>query len=178
MSWTFGGLLMQKDFSQHLDEFLSLVHHREGTRGSKISFNSALSVKGNEAALGVINHCTVLINEYLPYDCSFTPGKASAYDNRLAAASATTPILIFLLDGISGTYGYSLFQDGERIRRWAADPGTVLCDEGDPVEFEKAFIDDPRADSEQRVLAAIEHYLSKTFVSLIRDEHALLYKLV
>jgi hypothetical protein len=173
MSWTFGGLLMQADFSQHLDEFLLLVHQGNGISGDKISFNSALSLKGDHAAAGVINNCTVLLNEYLPYDCSFTPGVESNYDKRLASASARAGILVFLLDGISGTYGYSFFDSGKRVRRWAVDPGSVLCNEGETLEFENT----PETDPEKRVLAAIEYYLSKSFVSLMRDSEAILYKL-
>jgi hypothetical protein len=170
MSWTFGGLLIKKNYTGKLDEFLALTWQPLAISESKLSLYESVLLKGQQAAVGVVNECTVLFNEGLPYDCSFDEGEESDYDKQLAAASMEATILVFLLDGISGTYGYSIFNNGKRVRRWAADPRAVLCDEGEVMEFEN------RGDNEERVFASMEYYLKTPFATLFRDNEKIFYK--
>lgn len=170
MSWTFGGLLIQKDYTGKLDEFLALTRQPSSISEWRLSLYESVLLKGQQAAVGVVNGCTVLINEVLPYDCSFVEGEDSDYDKQLATASAKGAILVFVFDGISGTYGYSVFNNGKRIRRWAADPGIILCDEGESMEF------DNKTDHEERVFAAMGYYLQASFSGLFRNNEKIFYK--
>lgn len=181
MSWKFGGLVMQKNFSKKLEGIFETLGRAPIFSGTILSFRESLNVKGNQSAAGSINQNTILLNEFLPYDCSFTPGKESGFDKKLASVSKEGPILVFFLDGTSGTYGFSVFEDGERTRRWAAIGVDILCNEGEYLEAETFFIagieksDVYDSEEEARVIKVVESFMEADFSVLLKNENLKFY---
>ena len=177
MSWKFGGLVVKKDFSKNLESFFELLGRSQQFSGTIVSFREALNVKANQSAVGSIKDATVLLNEYLPYDCSFTAGKETAFDKKLASISAGVEILAFFLDGTSGTYGFSVFNEGERKRQWAATEEEILCNEGEYLPVESTFIAgiestaDFKSEEEARVIRVLEEFIGADFSVLIKNEN-------
>jgi hypothetical protein len=181
MSWKFGGLVMQKDFSKKLEGFFETLGRTQKFSGTILSFRESLGIKGNQSAAGSIEQNTILLNEFLPYDCSFTPGIESGFDKKLANVSKEGLILVFFLDGTSGTYGFSVFENGERIRRWAATEEDILCNEGEYLDVELPFIagmentGEYACGEEARMIGVFENYIQADFSMLIKNEDLKFY---
>ena len=177
MSWKFGGLVIKKDFSKNLEGFFELIGRSQQFSGTTVSFREALNVKASQSAVGSIKQSTLLLNEYLPYDCSFTAGKESAFDKKLASVSNEGALLAFFLDGTSGTYGFSFFESGERKRQWASTGEEILCNEGDFLPVESAFIagientDDFESEEEARIIRVLEEFIEADFSMLVKNDN-------
>ncbi len=181
MSWKFGGLVMQKDYSKGLEDIFETLGRAQRFSGTILSFRESLNVKGAQSAAGSINKKAIVLNEFLPYDCSFTPGKESGFDKKLASVSRDGAILVFFLDGSSGSYGFSVFEDGEKKRRWAATEEEILCNEGDYLEVESSFIagientSTYNSEEEARVIKVLESFMEADFSALLKNEKLKFY---
>jgi hypothetical protein len=181
MSWKFGGLVIKKDFSKNLEGIFETLGRAQKFSGTILSFRESLNVKGAQSAAASVNQTTLLFNEFLPYDCSFTSGRESGFDKKLATISAEAPILVFFLDGTSGTYGFSFFEEGERKRQWAATGENVLCNAGEHLDAETPFLigtantEQYSSDEEARVIQVIEDFVQVEFSKLVNNETVKFY---
>lgn len=126
------------------------------------------------SAIGVVGTGTILINHFLPYDCSFEPGGTSPLDRRLAPLSEEGPLLAFYLNGHAGYYGFSLFEGGARVRRRATSPAAVAVDEGAPLPQEAPY-PPGHTDDEARLFALSKRFLGARLDRLIMDSEDELY---
>lgn len=177
MSWTIGGMIIKMNFSGDCHKPLALIGRHGEFTGRMINFEGALALDNNRTAVGTVSNSTIIINEFLPYDCSFTTGKKSVFDHKLEYITAKEKITItvFIMDGISGTYGYSIFEDGKRVRRWAAMSEEILCNEGAEQAFEKDYTtiltgQAEQSGDEQKLINMIEFFLDQSFISLLEDD--------
>jgi hypothetical protein len=139
MSLNFGAILIQAAVTPPEDLLPQLGVQRVEAAG-QISLGDAIRSSFEHTAIGYYQQHTIVINHLLPSGCSFTPGKESALDERLAhLSSASGFVLCFSLDGHSSSAGFSVFAEGQRIRRRAVDSTSVLVDDGDPLPPERAF---------------------------------------
>jgi hypothetical protein len=179
MSWNFGGIAVEKDYVDSVEAITGLLNELDIYRiitDNEFDFMKACSNANTGTAAGTVNGHTLLIDHTLPYDCSFTAGEESMLDKKLAQFSQKTAALVFFLDGISDTYGFSFFKNGKRERRWSVQPGDILCDEGDYIEAEVPFIagtistmNQYASESEARTIAVLESFLQIKFNELVRD---------
>ena len=182
MGWTFGGIAVKNNHSGSFQSLLGALNLRRTDTGNRFNFSSALSQKNTGTAIGIINDCTVLLDPLLPYDCSYTEDEESRFDKTLTLFSKEAETLVFMLDSISGTYAFSFLGEGECKRKWAAEPGNILCNEGDYLEAEVPFITGNASalrryssEGEARVFAVIESFLGVGFDGLTKDNQNLFH---
>jgi|JI10StandDraft_1071094.scaffolds.fasta_scaffold66638_2 hypothetical protein len=94
-------------------------------------YESATSREYDDYACTVENGRTVLLGRAL--------GLSQTDEDLRAAASATSArrgeVLLFWLNDASGTYQFSVFRAGHRVRCWSQGEG-MHDDEGEPLEVE------------------------------------------
>jgi len=183
MSWTFGGLAVHKNYSGNYAQLLEEMGLRRQDSGIEFPVEMALSSSNMGTAVRALGDLTILFDHYLPYDCSYVPGELTRFDNQLIRFSGQADILVFLLDGFSETYGFSLFQKGKLARRWATGPGNISCDEGDLLNAEVPFNNDDAVVvpdflstiDEARVIKVMEEFFSLSFGSILSDQDNLFH---
>ena len=181
MSWKFAGIIFKKDYGAACPELLGRlgVEYSRSTGG--YTFAEAVSRANRATALGVVNGQTMLLDHLLPYDCAYELGKEGRLDELLRPLSVEgDDILNYIVDGVSGTYCFSCFSQGQRIRRWATEPGNVWCDEGKPVAGE-APLDEALAPifaastDEAHLLAVWAAFSGISFQELVHNDSPLFY---
>jgi len=182
MSWKFAGIIFKKDYRGSYPNLLDRLGVEFYQSAEGFTFSHAINRENQATALGFVNGNTMLLHHLLPYDCSYEPGRSGPLDGVLEALSLEADIMNYIIDGVSGTYCFSVFSGGKRIRRWAVEPGNVLCDEGEPVAAEAATItrgpsiDDSLPDifamseDEAHIFAVWEAFLGVSFQELVQSE--------
>jgi hypothetical protein len=182
MSWKFAGINFKTDYRGSYPDLLKRLGVEFHQSGEGFTFSDAISRDNQATALGFVNGSTMLLHHFLPYDCSYEPGEEGQLDDALEALSLEGAIMNYIIDGVSGTYCFSVFSGGKRIRRWAVEPGKVLCNEGEPVAGESATItrnpsiDDSLPDifamseDEAHIFAVWEAFLGVSFQELVKSE--------
>lgn len=185
MSFSFGGMAVNKDYSGKFEALLDKLGIARKATGSGFSMTRAISGVNGGSAIAAFNGQTLLFDQLLPYDCSFSPGEESRLDKRLAAYAVEESVLVFMLDGISETYGFSLFEQGKRRRRWGIQPKGLLCDDGELLKPESAFIAGNinyenifSTPGEMRVIAVLEYFLKADFNELLTNENRIYHLFV
>jgi hypothetical protein len=166
MSWKFGGIYFKKDFSEEMDAFCREMKWKCKSMEGEVVFSDAVRSAFNGSALGVINGATLLHNNLMPYDCSFEKSKWFQLDEKLKNFSAQADVLCFFLDGITSTYGLSLFSRKKRIRCRGVFNGEVLFDDGETLAGES---DD--ANEEERIFSLMRTFTGKEFHSMVNDNN-------
>jgi hypothetical protein len=182
MSWKFAGIAFARSYAANPRDLLRRLGLPDADPGAELTFAEATSRRNEGTAVGIVNGRTLLLDHLLPYDCAYEPGREGPLDERLRSLSVGGDILNFVCDGASGTYCFSLFRQGERIRRWAGDPDGVSCDEGSPLAAEAELPADTRAANalaagiyatnfgEIRQFAVWEAFLGVAFEELVQDD--------
>lgn len=181
MSWKFAGVLFEQEFGNQFPVLLERLGVERHYSSRRCSFFDAIRADNEATALAIVNGRTVLVDKFLSYDCSYEPGQSSGLDRLLGSLSGDRNILNFIVDGVSGTYCFTLFSRGRRIRRWATEPGNIWCDEGQPLLAESQQQSEVSAnneelpfstmnDDEAHLLAVWEDFLGLSFQDLLRDD--------
>ena len=182
MSWKFAGINLKKDYHGAYPDLLNKLGFEFHQSGEGFTFSDAIRRENQAIALGFVNGSTMALHHLLPYDCSYEPGEEGRLDGALEALSLECDIMNYIIDGVSGTYCFSVFSGGKRIRRWAVEPGSVLCNEGKPVAGETATItrnpsrDDSLPDifamseDEAHIFAVWEDFIGVSFQELVQSE--------
>lgn len=165
MSLSFGAILIETSITPPEDLLQQLGLSRLRASG-QISLNDATRTDFMDTALGYYRQHTIVINRLLPYDCSFEPEGVSELDQRLEQLSVNGLVMCFYLDGRTGSSGFSLFWEGQRIRRRAVDPVHLSIDEGEPLEAELSFAASSRND-EERIFALSKVVLGEPLDTLM-----------
>ncbi|MCK9397688.1 MAG: hypothetical protein M0Q44_19120, partial [Methylobacter sp.] len=147
------------------------------------TFADAISRENQAVALGQVNDNTLLLHHFLSYDCSYEPGSEGRLDELLMPLSLEGDIMNYIVDGVSGTYCFSLFSNGVRTRRWAAEPGKIWCNEGEPRtnETSSALKKAPpldifsMSDDENRLFAVWEAFIGISFQELVQNDTSLFH---
>lgn len=183
MSWKFAGIIFKKNYKTTYPELLKQLEVQYSQSAEGFTFADAISRENQATALGQVNDNTLLLHHFLPYDCSYEPGAEGRLDDLLIPLSSEGDIMNYIVDGVSGTYCFSLFSAGKRIRRWAAEPGKTWCNEGNTMEYEtsSAFKTDSPLDifsmieDEARLFAVWEAFTGISFQKLVQDDAPLFH---
>ncbi len=187
MSWKFAGIIFQKNYQDSYPELLQLLEIKYYQSAEGFTFADAIGRENQATALSIVNGNTMLLNHLIPYDCSYEPGGEGRLDDILAALSDEANIMNYIVDGVSGTYCFSLFSKGARIRRWAVEPGRVLCDEGELVDGEVSKISQNAlagnslpdifvmSEDEAHLFGVWEAFLGVSFQELVQNETPLFH---
>lgn len=182
MSWKFAGIIFKKSYRSRYEDLLARLGVTGQLVGHAYPFAEAIQRKVGETAVGVVHGKTLLLDHLLPYDCSYEPGEEGPLDGVLAELSENGDVLNYIFDGVSGTYCFSLFRLGKRVRRWATEPGHVLCDEGEPLAAEQqaaSKIEEvdkelpeifAMTEDEARLFSVWEWFCGVSFQGLLQDE--------
>ena len=187
MSWKFAGISFKKAYQTSYPDLLKRLGVKYTQSAGGFSFSDAIDRANQATALGGVNAHTMLLHPLLPYDCAYEPDVEGRLDAILAALSLEGDILNYIIDGVSGTYCFSLFSKGIRTRRWATEPGKVWCDEGEPVSGEAPAVSQPAAtepalpalfamsEDEAHLFAVWEAFIGVSFQELVRDDTSLFH---
>ena len=166
MSWKFGGIYFKKDFSHEMDAFCHEMKWKCTPMDGVFLFSDVVKSAFTGSAIGVINGSTLLHNNFIPYDCSFEKGKWFQLDEKLKNFSTQADVLCFFLDGITSTYGLSLFSRKKRIRCRGVFNGEVLFDDGETLGKESGDVDE-----EERIFSLMETFTKRGFHSMVKDNN-------
>ena len=152
---------------RHDEDILAAIGYRGPSLAGDVSISDACEREFRDTAVFQYAEKVIVVDQFKPYDHAYSPGETNAFDKKLAAISSDGTAFTAFLDGVSGTYGYSLYQQGERRRRWAVTPGEILVDEGDPLTAESA---ERASDPEERIFAIIQDLIGVAFNDLLTED--------
>lgn len=187
MSWKFAGIVFKKDYKDSHPDLLKSLEVKYSWSAGGFSFSDAISRENQATALGSVNGETMLLHHFIPYDCSYEPEEEGRLDNILAKLSLQGDIMNYIIDGVSGTYCFSLFSKGVCIRRWATEPGKVWCNEGklvkgeEPAISKNAMVDYSlpnifvMSEDEAHLFAVWEAFLGVFFQELVQNDEPLFH---
>jgi|GEM_PF-1915165 len=187
MSWKFAGIIFKEDYQDAYPDLLKQLEIKYHQSAEGFTFSDAISRDNQATALGIVNGNTLLLNHLIPYDCAYEAGEEGRLDKILISLSLEGDILNYIVDGVSGTYCFSLFSNGIRTHRWAVEPGKVWCNEGNPVKgemppvSEDALTDNTlpdifaRSEDEAHLFAVWEDFIGVSFQELVQNDTLLFH---
>ena len=163
------GLYIIKLPGKRTDEDIleSLGYRRPSLKGD-ISIRAACDRGFRDTAVFRYAGKVIIVDHFKPYDHSYSPGETNPFDKMLSATSMNGTGFTAFLDGVSGTYGYSLYEQGECRRKYAVTPNETLVDEGDALTAESA---EEEGDPEQRIFAIIQGLIGVDFSDLVSENN-------
>lgn len=138
MSWKFAGIIFQ---DQDKNNVLESFKHLEKTNSS-VDFNEALKSSFKEYGIGKINQAVVIFNHILPYESDYGMKTLSKLDETLATLSKNSKALCFFIDGVTDTYGISLFENGVKVRSKQSISGSPSINYGAKLPEEETNKED------------------------------------
>ncbi len=169
MGYALGGVLFAQDFSGHTEGLLAAIGLAGQRADRQITLEEAADHNFLYTGIGRYGKGTLLINHFLPYDCSWEPGKTSALDRRLMNMAQGGRVFCFFVDDSTATYGFAVYAEGERVRRRSVLEGAVRVDEGTPLPEEQDAI---RAESDDgaRIFDLTSAWLGARLDDLIAED--------
>ncbi len=165
MSLSFGTFIIEGDYTDRHQELLDALGIEDKTGKGLITFEAASLRDFDDTAITTINGVTIIFNNLLPYDCNFeSPENPSYLDKKVASWSATGKSMCLFLQGITGTYGFNYFEQGELKRQWSRDPQTLFSDHGEPMPEEAGY-----TNGEERIFSVIKKRFGLNLSTLVFD---------
>jgi hypothetical protein len=141
MSWHTNAILIKGDFSKDYPGLLAKLGLPGARAGEKVSFDDAASASNDGVAVGTAEGWTALWGNLALYMID---------DKALARIARKADVFQMMLEGTSGTAGFSWYTGGKMVRDWMRQEDRIVKNEGKPLaEEKKAFT---RRDDEQAVL--------------------------
>lgn len=141
MSWHTNGILIHADFSGDFPGLLDKL----GLQGSEpvevVSFDDATAGDSEGVAVGFVDGWTALWGSF---------ALLGVDEDQLAKIAKKSNVFQLLLEGASGTAGFTWWANGKRLRDWMSQEGEVFKNEGTPLPDEKKSF--AKRDHEQGVL--------------------------
>ncbi|MEX2566030.1 MAG: hypothetical protein WD431_08820 [Cyclobacteriaceae bacterium] len=163
MSWKFAGIIIK---GVEEEKIFSSFSNLNKTNES-ISLSEALKTKFKDYAVGNVDGSVFMINHILPYDSTYGKKNLSQLDQKLAALSKNTMILCFILDGVTATYGWSFFMNGQKARSKKNISGSQPVTFGNKLPEETKTAND---DEEALIFELMAIFLEQPFEQLIFDD--------
>jgi len=119
------------------DEDLLRIIGRNGYASTgTVGLSDATAPGFRSTAIARLGDTVLILDAYLVWSCAFEEEKLTAFDEGLAEQSMRGDILCFLIDDTSGTYAYSIFSGGERVRVMSTTDGRAVADAGNTEAYE------------------------------------------
>ncbi|WP_342375876.1 hypothetical protein NVS55_31985 [Myxococcus stipitatus] len=142
MGWNFGGIIIDHDFTQDVgkseDPFevlreagvaaLSAIGVEAFAHDAPISLYEATKIMFWDHAVAIVHGKTLVMGKFLGME-------QEAWVRKFSACSKHGAVLAYHFDDSSGTYMFSLFRDGERVRFRSFGNG-LADDEGELIPGE------------------------------------------
>jgi hypothetical protein len=149
MSWHSSAILIRAESPPGDALLLGLLGFPGAVEIGPIDFEAATSMEILEALEGGTGAAVASVEGWVSIWGPFLVADSDAVAHLSRGGAALT----LILEGASGTAGFEWFHDGSLLRRWFAQGGEILQDEGDLLPEERDADDD---DHESRVLHLIE----------------------
>jgi len=174
MSWKFAGIAFEKNYVGAFSQLLAKLQIGFTNSNSGFTFLDAIAPSNRATALGIIHHKTLLLHHLWPYDVAYEPDQTLPLDPLLSDESRHGQILSFIIDGMSATYAFALFDQGQCVRRWGVAPGNTFCNEGVPLVTEAPHslivnADQPTPD-ESHIFGVLEGFLGIPFQTMAQSK--------
>jgi hypothetical protein len=141
MSWHTTAILIKSDFSGDFPGLLDKLGLHGAEPGGRVSFDEASSVSNDGVAAGTVDGWTALWGSVALFMVD---------DNELAKIAKKADVFHMILEGASGSAGFSWYSGGKLVRDWMRQEGKIINNQGTPLPGEKkAFAN---RDDEQAVL--------------------------
>ncbi|PWT95630.1 MAG: hypothetical protein C5B52_17435 [Bacteroidetes bacterium] len=164
MSYKFGGLIIRKADGISNEEVLTVLKKENFKAVRNVSMDEATSGEFSQIGFSRIGDNVLVLNRDIAYSCSFDPAEPSKLNDRLELLSKGRGILCFHIFSPSGSYAWSIFENGKWIRGRSVSDGASLSDFGKATVFDQNI--EPNEDG---VIKLIGNFLDKPFFSLIQD---------
>jgi hypothetical protein len=141
MSWHTNAVLIKADFSRDYSGLLAKLGLQGAEAGEKVSFDDAAPTFNEGVAVGTVGGWTALWGNMALYMVD---------DKRLTKIARKADIFQMMLEGTSGTAGFTWYTGGKMVRDWMRQEDKIVKNQGEPLaEEKKAFT---KRDDEQAVL--------------------------
>ena len=164
MSFKFGGLIIRKAENVSNEDILAVLKKENFKDRGNVSMDEATSSDFNPVGFLRVADSALVLNRDIPYSVSFDPAEPSKLNDRLEVLSKNREILCFHLNGTSGSYAWSIFENGKWTRGRSVSDGKSLSDFGKPTAFDQDIKPD-----EDGLIKLIGNFIGKPFFSLIQD---------
>lgn len=161
MSWHTAGIAFKIQDGISDQELFGILGLTLGAAKGEVSFDEASSSMVEGRAVGssggwiLVFDPMMFLSPTAPPDDFGNSMWTAELESRMIQASERADVFGFLLEGASGTAGFSLYSRGERRRLLMTQEDQVVFDIGDVLDEEKvAFAEED--DTEQRVLILAE----------------------
>jgi hypothetical protein len=140
MSWHTNAILIRADLSKDYPAMFDMLGLGGAQPGELVSLEDASSALSECVAVGTIEDWTVLWGNMALYMIA---------EGGVANLAKTADVFQMILEGASGTAGFTWYTCGGLARDWMRQDGEIIKDEGNPLpEEQNAFADQ---DDEQAV---------------------------
>lgn len=144
MSWHTNAVMIHTEFDQDLELVFQALGIQPFEIASAVDFDQVSSSTNDGIGVGFVDGWTVLFGGLSMY---------SIDSESLAAISEQFDVFEMMLEGSSGTAGFSWYQGGEKVREYLIQAGEVIKDEGQPLGIEQEAFRD--GDAEDAVLTVM-----------------------
>ena len=161
MSWHTSGIILRGDWHRSPAKLFGELGFAEPKWARSASFEEVTGVTLEGRAVGYVKGWTIVWDAHMFFnlaepeapspDCLWS----APVDWGLTRLSQDSFVFSFILEGSSGTYGYSVYQGGHRIRTFLAQEDTVRIDSGDALQEETAVFA-RETDGEARIFLLME----------------------
>ena len=177
MGYNLGAIIVGARYGGREADLLMRIRPGAYRAAGSVSLAEATRRECMDSAVGVVDGATLLLDQFLPYDCSFQEERLSYLDRSLAALSQEVPVFCLLIDETSMSFGFSYFDGGRRVRVRQVDPDGIVSDAGTPLPAEAGFPDDSHDDT-ARIMAITASMLGKPLDQLIVQNRIVLTRYV
>jgi hypothetical protein len=170
MGYSLGGLIFKNSAELDDEEILALLKEENYRNVDRITMSEASEKSQRGIAVGRLNDMVVVLARDKPHSCHFEQDKLSKLDERLAGFSTRGDVLCFLMNSVSDTYAFSLFQNGSRVRAMSTTEGEDLSDWGEAEGYESK----PRY-NEDDIVDTIDRFMGASLGDLLEDREIEVY---
>ncbi len=144
MSWHTNAVLIHTEFDQDVELVFQELGLQPFEIDSDVDFDEVSSSSNDGIGVGFVDGWTVLFGGLSMYSIGY---------ESLAAISEQFDVFEMMLEGSSGTAGFSWYQGGEKVREYLIQAGEVIKDEGQPLWIEQEAFND--CDAEDAILTVM-----------------------
>lgn len=141
MSWHTNAVLIHSEFGKDLEQVFQAIGLEPIEIDCDVAFDEVASSSNDCIGVGFVDGWTVLFGGLSMY---------SIDSDSLAEISKKFEVFEMMLEGSSGTAGFSWYQNGEKVREYLIQAGEVIKDEGESLDIEQEAF--RGGDSEEAIL--------------------------
>ncbi len=163
MSWNSTFIVLKRDFSNHIDKLQNDLGIVLGKPLQTISWEEATSSSIEGKSIGIGEGWTIICDPYMFLDSieseSHEPNRMwlPTIEKGLELCSVGSKAIGFVMSGVSGTYGMSIYDNGKIIRCRLVQEGKTVIDFGSPMLEEiETFRDE--SDEEERAFMLLKKF--------------------